>query len=109
MQRMGMVIGIELEKISDYKALHIAVWPHVLAEIAKCNIRNYTIFIRQPENLLFSYWEYHGADFAADAARMAEDQITKDWWALTDPCQVPLESRGNGDWWASMEEVFHHG
>jgi len=23
------------------------------------------------------------------------------------PCQKPLENRASGEWWASMEEVFH--
>ena len=67
MQRMGMVIGLKPDKIAEYKRLHAAVWPEILAMISACNIRNYSIFLREPENLLFGYWEYHGADFAADA------------------------------------------
>jgi L-rhamnose mutarotase len=23
------------------------------------------------------------------------------------PCQAPLTSRAEGEWWAGMEEVFH--
>ena len=41
-------------------------------------------------------------------AEMAKDSVTKAWWKLTDPCQEPLETRADGEWWASMEEVFHH-
>ena len=105
---MGMMIGLRPEKVSEYKALHAAVWPEVLAWIAASNIRNYTIFLREPENVLFGIWEYHGTDFAADMAAIAADPVTQKWWALTDPCQVPLESRNSGEWWATMEEVFHH-
>lgn len=108
MQRMGMVIGLRPEKISEYKALHANAWPEILDQISACNIRNYTIFLREPENLLFGYWEYHGTDFATDAARMAAHPKTKDWWALTDPCQQPLQSRRDDEWWCMMEEVFHH-
>jgi L-rhamnose mutarotase len=107
MQRMGMVIGIRPEKIDDYKRLHAACWPEVLAQIAQSNIRNYTIFLREPENLLFGYWEYHGDDIAADLARMAQDPRTREWWTHTDPCQSPLASRADGEQWAMMEEVFH--
>ena len=107
MKRMGMVIGIAPERIDDYKRLHAAVWPSVLARIAACNIRNYTIFLREPENLLFATWDYHGTDIAADLAAMAEDPETRRWWALTDPCQQPLASRAPGEHWAAMEEVFH--
>ena len=68
MQRMGSVLGIKPEAIAEYKRIHADVWPEVLAMIAACNIKNYTIFLKEPENLLFSYFEYHGTDFAADAA-----------------------------------------
>jgi L-rhamnose mutarotase len=107
MQRMGMVIGLKAEHIDEYKRLHAAVWPEVLAMISKCNIRNYTIFLREPENLLFGYWEYHGEDFEADAARMAADPRTQDWWAINMPLQAPLATRKQSDWWASCEPIFH--
>ena len=107
MQRMGMVIGIKPEKIAEYKRLHADVWPEVLAQIKGANIRNYSIFLREPENLLFGYWEYHGDDFAADMANIAKDPKTVAWWAFTDPCQSPLESREAGEQWAMMENVFY--
>jgi L-rhamnose mutarotase len=107
MQRMGMVIGIKPAKIAEYKTLHAAVWPQVLARIATSNIRNYSIFLREPENLLFGYWEYHGDDFQADMAAIAADPLTQRWWAVCGPCQQPLESRAEGEHWAMMGEVFH--
>lgn len=108
MQRMGMVIGLKPEKIAEYKRLHADAWPDILDMISKCNIRNYSIFLKEPENLLFGYWEYHGTDFEADAAKMAADPRTQEWWAVCMPCQQPLETRKDGEWWAMMEEVFHH-
>jgi L-rhamnose mutarotase len=108
MQRMGQVIGLNAEKIADYKRLHAAVWPDVLKTITACNIKNYSIFLKEPENLLFAYFEYHGTDFAADMAKMADDKTTQEWWAVCMPCQAPLATRAEGDWWAGMEEVFHH-
>jgi len=108
MQRMGQIIGLNAEKIAEYKRLHAAVWPDVLKMITACNIRNYSIFLKEPENLLFAYFEYHGTDFAADSAKMAADKTTQEWWAVCMPCQKPFESRADGEWWAGMEEVFHH-
>ncbi|MDO6964480.1 L-rhamnose mutarotase [Rhizobium alvei] len=108
MERKGSVIGLNAEKIAEYKRLHAAVWPDVLKMISACNIRNYSIFLKEPENLLFSYFEYHGSDFAADMAKMAADPTTQDWWAVCMPCQNPLSTRKEGEWWAEMEEVFHH-
>ena len=108
MQRMGMTIGIDPDKIGEYKRLHAACWPEILQGLTDANIRNYSIFLRQPENVMFAYWEYHGTDFDADMKKIADQDVTKRWWKLCTPCQVPLESRAPGEWWAMMEEVFHH-
>jgi L-rhamnose mutarotase len=107
MQRMGMMIGIKPEMIDEYKRLHAAAWPAILKQIRDSNIRNYTIFLREPENLLFGYWEYHGSDFEGDMAAMAADPETREWWTHTDPCQTPLASRKGDEQWSMMEEVFH--
>lgn len=107
MQRMGHVIGIRAEHIAEYKRLHAAVWPEVLARLRASNITNYSIFLREPENLMFSYWEYVGTDFAADDAAIAADPVTQRWWALCGPMQAPLDTRAEGEWWAATEEVFH--
>ncbi len=105
MQRYGMVIRVKPGKLEEYKRLHAAAWPGVLAMIAACNIRNYSIYHK--DGWLFSYFEYVGTDFAADMARMAADPTTQKWWAVCMPCQEPLTTRAEGEWWADMEEVFH--
>jgi L-rhamnose mutarotase len=107
MQRMGMVIGLEPSKVAEYKELHAAVWPEILELISSCNITNYSIFLKEPEDLLFGYWEYVGSDFDADMAKMAASPKNQEWWSVCIPCQKPLETRRQGEWWAMMEEVFH--
>lgn len=105
MKRYGMVIGLKPEAEQKYREYHAAVWPDVLAMIGRCNIRNYSIFLK--DGTLFSYFEYHGDDFAADMAKMAADKTTQDWWSIMMPMQAPLATRKEGEWWAGMEEVFH--
>ncbi len=107
MKRMGLVIGINPGDIPAYKRLHANVWPEILDRLTIGNITNYSIFLREPENLMFAYWEYVGSDFEADNQSISEDPKTKEWWKICGPMQVPLESRAEGEWWASMEEVFH--
>ena len=107
MQRMGQVIGLDPSRIGEYKRVHADVWPAVLKRISACHIRNYTIFLKEPENLLFAYWEYYGDDFAADMAHMADDPHTQEWWKLCSPMQRPMHTRKDGEWWAMMEPVFH--
>jgi L-rhamnose mutarotase len=88
-----------------YKRHHAAVWPEVLATIARCQIRNYTIYHR--EGFLFSSFEYWGDDYTADMRKMAADPATQRWWAIMEPMQDPLPTRAPGEWWAPMEAVFH--
>ncbi len=107
MKRIGSLIGLRAEHIAEYKRVHAAVWPDVLKRIGSSNIRNYTIFLREPENLLFSYFEYVGDDLEGDMAKMAADPVTQEWWTVCMPMQKQLETAGEGEWWASMEEVFH--
>lgn len=105
MERYGSIIKVKPEKLEEYKKLHAAVWPEVLATIKACNIQYYSIYHR--DHVLYSYYEYTGTDYQKDMQKMADDPITQDWWKLCSPCQEPLESRSKGEWWASMEEIFH--
>ena len=110
MKRYGTVIGLVPEKEQEYRRLHAAAWPGVLRMIRECNLRNYSIYLRRLEDgrlYLFSYFEYIGTDFAADMRKMAADPTTQEWWSFCIPCQRPLADRGEGEWWAAMEEVFH--
>ncbi len=105
MRRIGQVIEIKPEQIEAYEQLHAAVWPEVLETIYACNLRHYSIF--RHGTLLFAYMEYVGEDFAADMAKMAANPKTQEWWTFTAPMQKPLETRAEGEWWATMREVFH--
>ena len=110
MKHYGMVLGLRAEKVEEYRKLHAAVWPDVLKMIKECNIRNYSIYLHKLDDAqyyLFGYYEYTGDDFDADMARMAADPATQKWWQLCKPCQKPIRQRAEGEWWASMEEVFH--
>jgi len=108
--RYGSVIGLRAEKLEEYKKLHADVWPGVLKKIKECNIRNYSIYLGELEKgqyYLFGYFEYTGDDFQADMDKMAADPTTQKWWTFCEPCQAPIPTRKDGEWWANMEEVFH--
>lgn len=108
--RYGSVTGLKKEHLEGYKKLHKEAWPGVLKMIEECNIQNYSIYLQRIEGkyYLFSYFEYTGNNFEADMKKMSADAITKEWWKMTDPCQIPLpEARQKGGIWTDMEEVFH--
>jgi len=107
MKRYGSLIGLRTEFEKWYIILHRNVFPGVLEQITRSNISNYSIFLR--EGMLFSYYEYVGTDFDADMAEMAADTLTRDWWELCTPMQKRLETAREGEWWTTIEEVFHMG
>jgi argininosuccinate lyase len=104
-QRHGQVIGLDPLGIAQYEAHHRAVPPPVLARIADCNIRNYSIF-RQGDRL-FAYFDYVGTDYPADMARMGRDPEVRAWWALVGPLQRPFPDQADGAWWMDLPEIFH--
>lgn len=105
MQRVASVIRLRPEKEAEYRSLHANAWPRVLDTLRSSNVTNYSIFLR--DGFLFSYLEYVGDDYEADVAKIAADPETRRWWTLTDPCQQPLDTTSDGEWWAPAEEVFH--
>lgn len=89
----------------EYRRYHEAVWPEILEIIRDCNVRNYSIYLK--DGYLFAYYEYVGDDFAADMAKMAKQPKMREWWDIMEPMQDPVPTRKEGEWWAEMEEVFH--
>jgi L-rhamnose mutarotase len=105
MERFGAVIRLKQDTLEEYKKYHKNVWLEVLDTIRKCNIWNYSIYYK--DGFLFGYFEYHGTDIRADMEKMVADPKTQEWWSIMKPMQIPLDTRGEGEWWAEMEEVFH--
>ena len=106
-QRSAFVLRVRPDKIDEYLDAHREVWPEMLAALREAGIRNYTIFLKEPENILFAYWQYHGKDFKADMERIKKAPRMQEWWNITDAMQIPYDTRKAGDWWAVLENVFH--
>jgi L-rhamnose mutarotase len=105
MKRFGQLLKLRPEHQADYVRHHAQVWPGVLAQIRRSNIRNYSIYLR--EGMLFAYFEYVGSDFEADMRAMAADPETQRWWALMEPMQEKWPTAGPAEWWSNLAEVFH--
>ena len=39
---------------------------------------------------------------------MASNTKVQEWWSVFGLCQITDPYRKRGEWWSSMEEVFHH-
>ena len=102
-----MVIGLRPERVANYTRLLANVWPGVLDAMRRNGWRNFDIFLKEPENLLFGTFKFEGSDFAASARAIREDPETQARLQQSDPCQAPFDTRKPGEWWAYMENVFH--
>lgn len=107
-QRIGMVIGIKTDQISAYEALHAASNPGVRDLLDKYHMHNFSIYMRQLDDgkyYLFGYYEYTGADYKAEMAKLAAEPRNQKWLSVTGPMQVPLPGEQS---WATMKEVYHN-
>lgn len=103
MERRASVIRLRPEKEAEYRRLHEAVWPHVLATLRSAGVTNFSIYLH--EGVLFSYLEYVGDDFAGDMAAAGDDETMREWAEVTGACQQSVG--GDGADWTVIEEVFH--
>ena len=107
-KRFGMVIKLKPEFIEDYKALHADSISGVRDLLVQANMRNFSIFLHQLDDgnfYEFGYYEYHGDDFEADMAILAEEDRNIEWLKVCDPMQVPLDGY---DGWAEMEQIYYN-
>ena len=107
-KRIGMVIRLKPEKVAEYKRLHEDAHPGVRDLLRQANIRNFSIFLRQLDDgqyYLFGYYEYTGADYDADMAKLAAEPRHKEWLATAGPMQSPIKGETT---WAMMEEVYYN-
>lgn len=97
-----LMIGCRIrpEKEAEYRTLHQTVWPGVVDQVVRGNIRNLNIFmVELGEDLVeFLYLEYMGDDQAKDDAANAADPINQRWWKHTDACQMPFPDVKEGIW-----------
>lgn len=104
MKRFGQVIKVDEKNKDLYIKYHQNVPQAVQDLIHECNMRNYSIFIK--DDLLFAYFEYVGDDFEGDMAKMAANEENKKWWELVRPFQIPIETAKPGEFWADMDEIY---
>jgi len=103
---LGSVICLKPEFESQYKVLHRHAFPEVLARIQNSNISDYTIFLHN--GLLFSFMCYSGFDLEKDFQAIGSDDVTKEWWVLTDSMQQVIPGCPDGKWWADLKQIYEY-
>jgi L-rhamnose mutarotase len=102
--KLMIVTRVIPEKEMEYRTLHQTVWPGVVDQIVRGNIRDLNVFlVEMGEDLVeFLYLEYVGDNQEADDAMNNADPVNIRWWSRTNPCQIGLSGEGN---WVLMDNV----
>ena len=106
-KRVGMVVGLNEERMGEYRRLHSDANTGVRDLLNKYHMHNFSIFLHQIEGKWyeFGYYEYTGNDFDGDMAKLHAEPRNLDWLKVCDLMQVPLEGETG---WADMEMVYHN-
>ena len=106
-KRVGMVVGIDPDKIDEYKKLHADSNPGVRDLLTKYHMHNFSIFLQEIDGKWyeFGYYEYTGDDFEGDMAKLAAEPRNIEWLKICDPMQIPLPG---AEGWTEMERVYYN-
>ncbi|MDJ0755348.1 MAG: L-rhamnose mutarotase [Ardenticatenaceae bacterium] len=105
MKRIGFLLKVKEELVDEYKKHHEAVWPEMLAALARHGWQNYSLFMR-PDGLLFGYFETpHGFQAALDG--MAGEEINAKWQEFMAPYFEMPDGAHADQMMVELEEVFH--
>ena len=104
-QRYAMAVRLKNEKREFYIENHANVWPEVIEELKKVNVKNYSIYLK--EDFMFGYLEYAGDDFDGDMAEMQKIPIVDKWTKLMISCFTPFPNNEDNESWVMMDEIFH--
>ena len=105
MTRVSFLLKVKPEKIAEYKALHAAVWPDMLAALSKTGWHNYSLFMRA-DGLLVGYFETPES-FDAARAGMALEEVNDRWQTFMAPFFESVSGEHADDMMVGLEEVFH--
>ncbi|KAI0927922.1 hypothetical protein AcV5_005639 [Taiwanofungus camphoratus] len=110
-KRVCQIIKLKPGAEAEYKTLHAAAWPGVLAALARHHIADYSIHYYPPMHLLIAHFKYTGKDYVSDMRALGEDEETRRWWVVTDGLQESFVEGATGSgsdllWWLDLEEVF---
>jgi L-rhamnose mutarotase len=97
--RMGFVLNIRPDKVSEYVSAHENVWPRLLDSLRDAGIHNYSIFMHGHQ--AFGYLE--SDDFESAWSKLAADDVNIEWQsAMADL----LEARVADQDPKSLPEIF---
>ena len=104
MKRIGFLLKVKQDKVAEYKAHHVGVWPDMLDALRRTGWRNYSLFLRD-DGLLLGYFEAEDS-FQASLDGMAREEINRRWQDFMAPYFEGVGAHAD-KMMMELEEVFH--
>jgi len=105
MKRVGFILKVRKEKISEYKEHHKKVWPEMCEALKKHGWHNYSLFIRD-DGLLFGYFEA-SENFESALYGMSTEEVNSRWQAFMAPYFENIGGMNPDESMVELEEIFH--
>ena len=105
MKRIGFILKVRQDKLAEYKAVHQAVWPDMLAALERTGWHNYSLFLRD-DGLMFGYFEA-AESLQASLDGMAKEEVNARWQTAMAPYFESLGGLRPDESMLELEEVFH--
>jgi len=104
MQRICFLLQVKKDRLAEYKRLHKAVWPEMLAALRETGWHNYSLFLRD-DGLLVGYLET--PDFAKAVAGMQTRDVNERWQKMMAPFFEDTGGAKADEAMRPLAEVFH--
>ena len=105
MQRFGLAVQLQSDKVDEYRHNHERVWPEVEARFKKVGFRELDLFLHGDTAFLFLIYE--GSLSLREAlAQYADDPRIQEWEALNARCKAVVDhATDNG--FSVLESLYH--
>jgi L-rhamnose mutarotase len=104
MKRVGFLLKVRPDRVSEYKEHHKHVWPEMLDALRRTGWHNYSLFIRE-DGLLFGYFETPES-FQSALQGMSCEEINTRWQDLMAPFFEGAGAHADQSM-QELAEVFH--
>ncbi|MFF3865688.1 L-rhamnose mutarotase [Micromonospora sp. NPDC001898] len=104
MPRVCFTLQVDPARLHEYRARHARVWPEMLAALAECGWRDYSLFLRE-DGLLVGFLVTD--DFAAAQAAMQARDVNARWQAEMASFFLDLDQGTADRAMRPLDEVFN--
>lgn len=104
MQRVCFLLKVRVEKVTEYRERHRAVWTEMLDALTAAGWHNYSLFLRE-DGLLVGYLE--APDFDRARAAMDATGVNARWQKEMAGFFEELDGRAPDEAMRPLTEVFH--